>query len=47
MRFFLSQREKTNSRIAVRMALIRIEPRQPTRFEKKTNIPVEYPPGRR
>ncbi|NYF55361.1 hypothetical protein HDA35_001192 [Micromonospora purpureochromogenes] len=25
------------------MALIRIEPRQPTRFEKKRNMAVRYP----
>ncbi|MEH1054536.1 hypothetical protein V6U89_04905 [Micromonospora sp. CPCC 206171] len=38
-----AQREKINSRITVRMALIRIEPRQPTRFEKKRNMAVRYP----
>jgi hypothetical protein len=41
------QREKINSRITVRIALIRIDPRQPIRFEKKRNTPVLYPPGTR
>ncbi|MET7970588.1 hypothetical protein [Micromonospora sp. NPDC005305] len=39
------QREKISSRITVTTALTRIEPRQPTRFEKKRNMPGLYPPA--
>ncbi|KAB1912734.1 hypothetical protein F8274_12900 [Micromonospora sp. AMSO31t] len=40
---FFGQREKISSRITVTTALTRIEPRQPTRFEKKRNMPGLYP----